>query len=290
MNTPDPVPYAWEDLRLFLAIARHRTLSAAAHEVGVSQPTLGRRLRVLEAASGQPLLQRARQGFVPTEAGLVMIAHAERMEDETLALGRRLLGLEGRLEGLLRLSTSEWFGRHVLTPRLVAFGALHPQITIEVVSDTRRLSLERREADLIFRFRRFEEPEVIQRRLTTVSYALCASPDYIARHGPVTLASAGAGHRLITMDAAFGDLADVKWLSACLPKARLALRSNSRDIQAEACRAGAGLAVLPQVMAQAFGLVEVDLDPPPPGRDVWLGYHPDLKGLTRLRALVEHLT
>ena len=98
----------------------------------------------------------------------------------------------------------------------------------------------------------------------------------------------GGNHRLITMDAAYGELADVAWLRRRLPKAQVALRANSRDVQAALCRNGAGLAVLPRCIGDAIrGLHLVDLGEPPPGRDVWAGYHKDTKRSPRLRAVLD---
>jgi DNA-binding transcriptional LysR family regulator len=282
--------FLWDDLRIFLAVARRGTLSAAASDVGLSQPTLGRRIQALEARVGQPLFQRTRAGFSPTEEGLVVLAHAEGMEEEMLALERRLQGRDTDLQGALRVSSSEWFARHVLTPVFVPFAAKHPMVTLEVLADTRLLSLDRREADLVFRFRPFDEVDVVQRRVTHVHYGLYASASYVEQHGVPRAADGGVGHRLVAMDSAFGSLADVVWLTKHLPEARFALRSNSRDVQADACRAGVGLAVLPRVMGRAMPLQEITLGEAPPGRDIWMGYHPDLGRFARLRALIEHVT
>ena len=71
---------------------------------------MGRRLRALEQAVGQTLFQRTSDGFVLTDEGAAMLAHAERMEEEALAFERRLAGQDPELEGMLRLSSSDWFG------------------------------------------------------------------------------------------------------------------------------------------------------------------------------------
>ena len=108
----------WSDVRIFLAIAREGSLGAAARVVGQTQPTMGRRLRALEAALGQSLFQRTADGFVLTDEGAAVMASAERMEEEALAFERRLAGHESALSGQLRLAASDWFGSYVLTPVL----------------------------------------------------------------------------------------------------------------------------------------------------------------------------
>src|SRR6185312_16816106 len=99
----------WSDLRVFLAIAREGTLGAAARRLGQSQPTMGRRLRALEQAVGQALFQRSDSGFLLTAEGEAVLGHAERIEEEMLAFERRLAGSDRQLEGMLRISSSDWF-------------------------------------------------------------------------------------------------------------------------------------------------------------------------------------
>lgn len=266
---------------MFLAIAREGTLGAAARRLGQSQPTMGRRLRALEQATGAALFQRTADGFVLTDEGAVLLRHAERMEIEAQALARELAGSEQRLEGMLRVTCSDWFGRIVLAPMLATFQQRHPGVVVETLTDPRVYSLARREADLVLRIAPFDEPEVIARRLVTVPYALYAP----AGHGAL-----GGDVPVVVMDTGFGGMPDVGWLMQSLPGARIVARSNSREMQARLCALGTGLAVLPRPLGAATpGLVEVDMGSAPPGRETWLGYHRDLKRLPRLRALVEML-
>jgi DNA-binding transcriptional LysR family regulator len=273
----------WSDLRVFLAVAREGTLGGAARKLGLSQPTMGRRLSALEGAVRHSLFQRTPEGFVLTHEGAAVLAHAERMEEEALAFERRLAGSGARLEGLLRLSSSDWFGRVMLAPVLAEFGRVHPGVCVELLTDARLYSLPRREADLVFRIRRFEEPEVISRRLVHIPYAVYGPPD-----APDRVDGDGAGLTLVTMDTAFADMPDARWIGRLLPRAQVAMRSNNRDVQATLCAQGAGLAVLPQPLGDRTpGLKRIDVGEPPPGRDTYLGYHRDLRRLARLRALLE---
>jgi len=273
----------WSDLRIFLAIARTGTLGAAARQVGQTQPTMGRRLRALESAVGQTLFQRTSAGFVLTDEGASVLLHAERIEEEAIAFERQLAGQGRQLDGLLRVSSSDWFGAHVLTPIFAAFAKAHPQVTIELITDQRLFSLARREADMVFRIQPFDEPEIIQRKLMRMEYALYAADPQVRPN-----IGDGSGLALVTMDTGFADLPDAVWLRRLLPRAHIAYRSNNRDVQAQACRAGAGLAVLPCALGDAvLGLYRIDIGEPPPGRDVWVGYHRDLRQLARLRALLD---
>jgi DNA-binding transcriptional LysR family regulator len=278
----------WDDLKVFLAIARAGSLVGAARAIGQTQPTMGRRLQALERAVGCKLLRRTAEGFVPTEEGTAVLAHAERMEQEALAFARRLAGRDSAVEGTLRVSSSEWFASHVLAPLFARLQLQHPRLEVELITETRLLNLDRREADLVFRFRRFEEAHVVQKRLTHIAYETYASRDYLERRGRPEPSTGGAGHGLITMDSAFQHLADVGWLTGRLPQARITGRSNSRDVQARMCAAGGGLAVLPRLVGEATpGLERVELGEPPPGRDIWVGYHQDFQRQPRLRVLLD---
>lgn len=273
----------WSDLRIFLAIAREGTLGAAARKLALSQPTMGRRLRALEAAVGHKLFQRTTDGFVLTDEGSALLGHAERMDEEALAIDRRLAGQTQQLEGTLRITSSDWFGAHVLTPVLAEFSIRHPQVTIELLTDARFLSLSRREADVAFRIRLFDEVDVVSRKLLHMPYGA-----YLRQGLAHPVAGDGSGSALLALDSAFAGTPDDSWLQAMLPKARVVFRSNSRDVQARMCAEGMGIAVLPIPLGERItGIERIDLDAEPPGRDTWIGYHRDLRRLARLRALLD---
>ncbi|EKS40195.1 LysR family transcriptional regulator [Afipia clevelandensis] len=274
----------WSDLRIFLMIAREGSLGAAAKQLGQSQPTMGRRLRALEQSLGQTLFQRTGDGFVLTDEGTVVFTHAERMEENAFALERQIGGKDQQLEGLLRISSSDWFGSHLLAPVLAEFAAQNPRVITELLTDARFYSLPRREADVVFRIKPFDEPEVISRRLMSIAYGVYRKTD----SGFEPQAGNGQDTPLITMDTAFGGMPDAVWLKRILPKAHIVSRSNNRDVQARMCASGAGLAILPRPLGDAIAAVErIDLGENPPNRETYLGYHRDLKRLNRLRVLVD---
>jgi DNA-binding transcriptional LysR family regulator len=280
MNGPN---LEWSDVRIFLAIARSGTLGAAARMIGQTQPTMGRRLRALEESLGHVLFQRTRDGFVLTDEGAAVLSYAERMEEEALSFTRALAGQDAKLTGVLRVSSSDWFGVHVLTPIFARFLAKHPEVSIELVTDARRYNLARREADLVFRITPFDEPDVIQRKLMHIDYALYGRADLTSPK-----AGDGKGQTLISMDSAFDQLPDVLWVKRMLPNAKIVFGSNNRDAQAQMCAQGTGYAVLPCPLGDGDArLARFDVGEAPPGRDVWLGYHRDLKRVARLRALLD---
>jgi DNA-binding transcriptional LysR family regulator len=273
----------WGDLPVFLAIARAGTLGGASRKLGQTQPTMGRRLRALEAAVGYALFQRTVDGFVLTEEGQTMLVHAQQMEEEMLAMTRELAGSDQSLEGMLRVSCSDWFGVTLLAPVLAEFSVVQPRIVVELLTDHRLYSLPRREADLVLRMLPFDEPEVVSRRLMTIRYSLFGKAG-----APRPTSGDGEGFPLIVMDAAFGGMPDVAWIRRLLPNANIVARSNNREVQAKLCAHGVGLAVLPLALGDTVaGIERISLGEDPPSRDTWLGYHRDMRRLGRLRALTE---
>lgn len=276
----------WGDVRIFLAIVRSGTLGGAARALRLSHPTVGRRLKALEQATGHTLFQRTADGFVPTEEGTAIIALAEQMEEGALAMERRLAGQEQKLQGSLRISSADWFGAYVLPPIVTEYAKTYPHVDLEILTGTRLFSLAQREADIAFRIVPFDTPDVVQRRLTRLPYGA-----YIAAGAPDPVFGDGAGFRLITHDTSTGQFPDIAWLRESFPNARPILSSNNRNVQGRMCAQGIGIAVLPQVVGnQMVGLRRLNLPAEPPKRDIWMGYHRDLRRLHRLRAFIATVT
>lgn len=272
----------WGDVRIFLAVARSGTLGGAARSLQTSHPTVGRRLRALEQAVGQTLFQRTADGLVLTEEGHGVLALAEQMEESALGMERRLAGREQNLKGNLRISSADWFGAYVLPPILADFSKAYPDVDVEILTGTRLFNLVQREADVAFRIVPFNAADVVQRRLFRLEYGV-----YVAEDSPDPTYGDGTGFRLITHDTSTGRFPDIAWLIESFPNAKPVLRSNNRNVQGRMCRQGVGIAVLPRAVGdQIAGIRRLDLPMPPPARDIWMGYHRDLRRLKRLRAFI----
>lgn len=273
----------WNDLRVFLAIARSGSLGAAAKQLGVSHPTVGRRLQALEQLNGQVFFRRTSQGLVLTAAGESILYLAQEMERSALAIERRIAGHSDQPEGLLRISSADWFAGYVLAPVLDALQRRFPLIVPEVIPGHRLFDLSRRDADIAFRIIAFSEPDIVQRRLTTIRYGL-----YIAEHLDFSPGTEGEGLGLILMNTAQAHYPDVLWLQKRYPRAKTRFTSSSRTVQARMCALGLGVAVLPCVLGdQSPSLKRLDMGEELPGRDIWMGYHQDMRQMDRLRALAD---
>jgi DNA-binding transcriptional LysR family regulator len=280
----------WDDLRSFLAIARHGSLSAAARALKVTQTTMGRRLEALHARAGAKLLMRTPAGFVLTPAGERVLANVERMEAEALAVQRAVTGEDVRLEGLVRVTAVEAFAAEIIIPSLTIFSERYPGIALEVDVDTRSLSLSRHEADIAVRLAAFEQHELVVRKAGEMAFGVYAAATYLGRRGTPDLAAGAPGHRAVTLQQTLLGTPEGRWFARLIDKAEPALATNSRSGQLAAARAGLGLACLPCYLAEPHpDLLRLAAPTTEPRREIWIGVHRDMRWAPRIRAVLEHL-
>jgi DNA-binding transcriptional LysR family regulator len=280
----------WDDLRVFLAAHRGRSLAGAARLLRLDATTVGRRLAALESALGARLFDRTREGLSLTREGARVLAAAERIEEQLLGVEREVGGSDSRLEGPLRLTAGEGLMSLVLVPHLLAFRERHPGIDLELRTDARPLDLARREADVAVRLFRPREEALVVRRLGTLPYGLYGSEAYFARKGRPRTARELSRHELVTFDAALDTVPEMRWLRRHAPGARYAVRANSTSALLAACASGHGLAALATAFAATDPrLVRVVPGAKLPAREVWSAVHQELRGNARVRALVSWL-
>src|SRR5262249_39179304 len=140
----------WDDLRVFLTLAREGTLTTAARALGVSHPTVSRRVQALERQIGARLFERLPDRFVPTSAGEELLAAPGGMERAALSIHRRSAGLSDTVRGVVRLSAGEAMAA-LLARHLPGLRAGLRQIEFEVIASHTLANLSRREADLLIR-------------------------------------------------------------------------------------------------------------------------------------------
>ena len=279
----------WDNLRFVLAVAEAGGLSAASRALRVDPATVSRRLDAFEAELKCKLFHRTRRGLELTAAGTKLIAHARRVDEEVRAISFELSPEDRGTAGIVVLTATEPVATGLVMPALAEFHAKHPGIALEVVTDIRALDLGRREADIALRLTRPREGDLRARRLGDVGYALYASPAYLKAHGKPDLAAQFAGHRLIDWPVGYGIIAQVPWLREQAAAATVVLRSNSAMVRRAAAEAGAGIALLPCVIAEDDPrLVRVSA-PPAPAQEFWLVTHRDLARVPRIRLTLEFL-
>ena len=279
----------WDLYRTFLAVLEAGSLSGAARELGIAQPTVGRHIEALEQAlRGVALFTRSPGGLVPTDAALALKPHAETMAIAAEALIRTASGEAEGETGTVRITASEVAGVEILPPILTAFRLAHPRIDIELSLSNRPQDLLRREADIAVRMMRPTQDALLARRIGEVRVGIFAHRAYIDRHGAPEMIT-DPGHTAIGYDRDSLMSAAIAAINAPVGRDFFNLRSDSDLAQLAFLRAGFGISgcqmgiarrdpnlvrVLPQV---SFGL------------EVWVVMHEDLKSSRRMRAMFDHL-
>jgi DNA-binding transcriptional LysR family regulator len=253
----------WQDVRIFLALARQGSLSAAARMLSVNHATIARRLHSLEESLGVKLVERRPDGYALTAAGMHALHAASDMEQAAQILSR---GMEdGTPSGLVRISASPGLTGGFLISRLPALTARYPKLDIDLAPALRSISLDRHEADIAIRFDRPEDGDIIARPLVAVGYGFYGTDE------ACRTVEAGGHLVLVGFNEADSSLAQEKWVTKNFPRTRVAFRAKDHALQAIAARSGIGLALLPHYIGRADAELRLcELNPVPPSRDVYL--------------------
>ncbi len=241
----------WDDLRVFLAVARHRSFQGASESIAADATTISRRIERLEAALKCALFTRGRDGQALTAAGKQLVEAASRLElaNEELA---DLVGTAA-VAGRGRISTSEGFGTAILSPAVARLVVQRPAVQLEIVADSGFLSAAIREVDLAITLAAPQDKRLAVEHLTDYRLGLYASAGYLSERGEPAKASDLTGHTLVGYidDLLYAN--ELRYLDEILPELKPSVASSSIRSQLEMVRAGVGIAVLPCFMADAEG-------------------------------------
>lgn len=271
----------WNDLRIFLAVAREGSLSGAARVLGVTHSTVFRRIGGFEDRLGVRLFDRMPGGYALTTAGERMRESVLRIEEEIAALARQVTGQDQRPRGLIRITTTDMLAVGVLPRHLAAFRAEWPEIEVEVIVADHVLDLTRREADLALRLGNPGQEALVGRRVGRLAFAVyrAAGRDATGDPGEADWIGYGAAH------GALGRVVARWW-----PDARQVMRTNAINAAHAAARAGVGLAALPCALADCDpGLVRTADFPEDFALDLWLLTHEDLRHTARIRLFLDFM-
>ena len=175
----------WDDMRIFLSVARTESLSAAARTLRLDPATLGRRVQRLEAAVDAPLFAKSPQGYALTGAGERLLSHAERAEAAMQAADEDLRGDTETLSGTIRIGAPDGCANFLLPQVTAAIVADHPDLTVQIVAQPRVFNLSRREADMAIGVSRPTAGRLLVQRISDYRLHLAASRDYLSAHSPI---------------------------------------------------------------------------------------------------------
>jgi DNA-binding transcriptional LysR family regulator len=259
----------WEKLRLFELVAEAGSFTEAARRVHMSQPALSRQIGALELAIGAKLFHRHARGLAMTHEGEQLRAATHDMQDRLERTRQAIDVSRDRPTGEIRLTTTVSFGSTWLARQLGDFLDIYPDITVKLMLSDNDVDLAKREADVAIRFHLPFQAELVQKPLIGIRHYLCASPDYLARHGvPRTIEDLDS-HRLLSYgNTAPEFLKGINWALELghegAPREAALTINNSHGVL-QAIESGAGIAALPSYLIRFSGKVKVilpDLDGP----------------------------
>lgn len=278
----------WDDIRVFLAVARAGQILGAARALGLNHATVARRLTVLETAIGGMLFYRRTNGTDLTPEGERFLVHAEIMESASLS-ARQAAGAESVVAGTVRIGAPDGFGVAFLAPRLAELTDRHPGLRVELVPVPRAFSLSRREADIAVTLERPREGRLVARKLTDYTLGLYASPSYLERHGVPQALAELAQHRLVGYVDDLIYAASLDYTAEFFTGWQSSIAVSSALGQTEAVSAGAGIGILHAFMARRTPALVPVLPQHTLTRSYWTVVHEDLRRLRRVVLVSEFL-
>ena len=280
-----PGIWQWDDVRFFLAVARTRSLSAAARALGTGHVTVGRRIAALEKRLGVTLLNQTPDGFATSPAGDAILRQCMAMESAALDVERIVAGRDSLVTGSVRVTTTEALAHQVVTPAIAALRQAHPELQVDLVVGVRSLDITRRDADLAVRLARPSVPDLVCRRLGEIAFSLYASPRYVERSGTPERGRGLAAYDIITFTGAPAATSPF-FMGESLEGARVALRCDNPLIQLKAAADELGIAELACFLGDTSpDLVRVWPHEAPACRTAWIVVHQDMRRSARIRAV-----
>lgn len=280
--------FDWNDVQVFLAIARGGSLAAAARTLKVNHSTVFRRLNAFEDALGVRLFERMQSGYVLTPEGEAIRGEAEAVEGNVIALERKIAGRDFALRGDIRMTTPHGLAVGFVAQYLPDFIARHPGIRIEIAASDADFDLNRREADIALRATSQPPEHLVGRQVASLCWWVFASPSYVERMGRPSGMDDLAQHRVIGADAAFQRLPVFSWLARHLPDDAIIARCGDLDTMAALAGEGVGLALLPSDQHNPRLQRLFPVEPRFSGQ-LWLLTHPDLRHVARIRTFMDFL-
>ena len=279
----------WDDLRIFLAVARAESLSAAGRVLRIDPATVGRRIARLEEDMDARLFLKGPQGYALTEAGQRLLPHAERAEQAMGAAAEELRGGEQGLSGQIRIGAPDGCANYLLPQVVAAICDANPGLEVQIVALPRVFNLSKREADLAVGVSPPSAGRLTVQKLTDYRLCLAASRDYLARAGEIRTTADLKGRRYVGYipDMIFDK--ELDYLSE-VGAETVGLASNSVSVQLNWLRHGAGVGVVHMfAMPAAPELVKVLPDEVALSRAFWLIRHADDRRVARLNRFADLL-
>jgi DNA-binding transcriptional LysR family regulator len=284
----------WDKLRVFHAVAEAGSFTHAGDTLNLSQSAVSRQISALEEALQVPLFHRHARGLILTEQGEALNRTVREVFAKLAVTEALLTESKEKPAGRLKVTTTVGFGASWLAPRLQDFLEMYPDVSISLLLDDADLDLAMREADVAIRMHPPKQPDLVQRHLMNIEWQVCASPDYLKKHGVPQRPEDLDAHKLILFGDYHPPVSDVNWLAEAGRRPgnprRARLEVNSTQAVMLAVRSGLGISALPDfVMAEAPDLVRILSDIKVPKVEVYFVYPEELRNSKRVAVFRDFL-
>lgn len=275
----------WDNLRYVLMVANKGSIAAAARELSVNRTTVLRRINAFQENLNCRIFERAKSGYILTPEAEKMLEAAQEVENTLFDMQRQIAGRELRLEGVLRVTTTDTLMVSVIGPHLAEFNRKHPHIVVNMVMTNSILDLNRRDADIAIRPTKTPEAHLVGRRLADIRFGVFAAESYLKSRGQLKLSS----HKWIGFDSSLLSTPPGRWFDSNVPAGNVCLRGDSFVAIKVAAENAMGLALLPHYLGEGSSLLQplvASISELTTG--LWLLTHPDLIRSARVHAFMDH--
>ncbi len=284
------ISFDWNHIRAFLATVETGSLSAAARALGQTQPTLSRQISALEEALDVTLFERGTRLMLLTSSGEQLLDHVTDMADAATRISRVAAGQSEAIEGVVRITSSDAMAAYELPRIVLELRRKHPGIRVELAPSSEMASLTRREADIAIRHVQPEQPELIAKRLPDIAVSLFATQEYLDELSPIESPTDLSRASFIGFEQPERLIPQMAMIGIDLTDENFGITATTGTAMFELAREGAGIALLPRVVAEGrLGLKAVLPQLPPFPIPLWLVTHREIRTSKRIRLTFDHL-
>jgi DNA-binding transcriptional LysR family regulator len=279
----------WDNIRVFLCVARLGQFLAAARHLRVDHGTISRKISALESTLGIRLFDRHTTGCVLTAAGERLLESAEIVEAELLRAHGELSQLDAEISGSVRIGVPDGFGTLFLSERLGKLKMMYPALTIQLITISRAPSLSKREVDLAIVIERPKEGRLAVRKLTDYSLHFYASEAYLRERGIPKTSNDLETHHNVTYVHDLLAVEELNFVAEIYGRSYSRVECSTAVAQIAAVRGGAGIGILHDYAAFRDPGLQIVLPAINFERTYWMITHTDVRHLKRVRAVSDFI-
>lgn len=286
----NPNPAKWDDLKMFLEVARQGSVHAAAKRLRLDHSTVCRRIGRLESLLAVKLFDRSQKGIAVRSEAQGLLKHIEQMDRHAGHLEDAFVRSKSTTTQVVRIATMEGIASGYLARRLPALAQFGPNVKIELVSIPQAVDLSRKEADVFLSFFNPDARGLKSTLFGTFSLFLYCSKDYLRRHGAPRTREDLDAHVFVGYIDDLLAINAVRWLDEVVTAPDMSFHSNSVFAQCNAAVSGLGIALLPTFVGEGVaGLQRILPENVSVQREVWVSVRTEQSHLSRIKAATQFL-